>query len=678
MSRILKYWVCLLAPLTLLLSCVKERTETEVPTGRTIHYRATVTEGTDTRATLNNNNQYIFQEGDRLFVSNTDSGKEGWLSGVLTLVSGAGERTAVFEGDLTLDTGNHDTGKEDFYLANATLSATLVSTADRIHNVSGALTGYPNDEYATTFAEAVAKFSHFTASSNFEARSFSLTQHSVFLNNTITLENSVAAGTSVSVVLYNDYGGNSQDVLMNVTRPVDNSHQVVFWSAIPETTLSNAKLSVTCNETSYLLIIKGGDLDANHYYSITKTAAFVPEADLFTIKARQATEITFNYTTGLEYSSDRLNWTSYTVPLSMGADDVLYFRATGNSYRNNGPLFTVTSETNVYIYGDIMALMSGASTIPANSAFEGTFKNATWIDIPDGKDLVLSATTLTTGCYKEMFSGSSITKTPIFPNSSIVLGESSCNSMFKGCTGLESASAITVENVGKNGCYQMFYGCNHLSSVSFTVLSFSPIAAGTNHNGCREMFFNCTALTSASGITLAATTMYDACYYSMFEGCTLLASAPALPAATLAKECYRQMFKSCAALTPAPALTCQSLADGCYRAMFFGCTSLTTAPVLPAATLVSNCYYDMFNGCTSLRLVTCMATSGINVSGSTTNWLNGVPNTAQDHGTFIYSRSVTVGTDWPRAVNGIPTNWICHSGFIPGFPGTPFDEEVEF
>ena len=157
MSRLLKYWVCLMAPLALLLSCVKERTEQEVPTGRTIHYRATVTEGAETRATVNGNNQYTFQEGDRLFVSNTDTGKEGWLSGVLTLVSGDGQTTAVFEGDLTLDTGDHNTQKEDFYLENATLSATLVSTADVIHNsTTGALNEYPTNEYATTHENANA------------------------------------------------------------------------------------------------------------------------------------------------------------------------------------------------------------------------------------------------------------------------------------------------------------------------------------------------------------------------------------------------------------------------------------------------------------------------------------------------------------------------------------------
>lgn len=35
----------------------------------------------------------------------------------------------------------------------------------------------------------------------------------------------------------------------------------------------------------------------------------------------------------------------------------------------------------------------------------------------------------------------------------------------------------------------------------------------------------------------------------------------------------------------------------CYYSMFQGCSSLTTAPELPATTLANYCYYSMFQGC---------------------------------------------------------------------------------
>ena len=45
-----------------------------------------------------------------------------------------------------------------------------------------------------------------------------------------------------------------------------------------------------------------------------------------------------------------------------------------------------------------------------------------------------------------------------------------------------------------------------------------------------------------------------------------------------------------------------AMANSCYYSMFNGCTSLTTAPSLPATTLAPRCYYSMFNGCTSIKL----------------------------------------------------------------------------
>ena len=94
----------------------------------------------------------------------------------------------------------------------------------------------------------------------------------------------------------------------------------------------------------------------------------------------------------------------------------------------------------------------------------------------------------------------------------------------------------------------------------------------------------------------------DFCYYSMFNGCTSLTTAPSLPATTLSTRCYVSMFRGCTSLTTAPSLPATTLADFCYYSMFNGCTSLTTAPSLPATTLSTRCYNSMFNGCTSIKL----------------------------------------------------------------------------
>ena len=120
----------------------------------------------------------------------------------------------------------------------------------------------------------------------------------------------------------------------------------------------------------------------------------------------------------------------------------------------------------------------------------------------------------------------------------------------------------------------------------------------TNNARFCYLFNGCSVLTSAP--ELPATTLADYCYYGMFNGCTKLTSAPVLPATTLANDCYGGMFNGCTNLTDAPELPAKTLVNSCYTIMFQGCTSLTDAPKLPATTLADDCYNEMFEGCTSL------------------------------------------------------------------------------
>ena len=95
------------------------------------------------------------------------------------------------------------------------------------------------------------------------------------------------------------------------------------------------------------------------------------------------------------------------------------------------------------------------------------------------------------------------------------------------------------------------------------------------------------------------------CY--LFNGCTVLTSAPELPATKLANDCYYYMFGDCTSLASAPELKATTLADGCYYYMFFNCTSLTSTPELKATTLADKCYWSMFEACTKLSTVTMLA-----------------------------------------------------------------------
>ncbi len=140
--------------------------------------------------------------------------------------------------------------------------------------------------------------------------------------------------------------------------------------------------------------------------------------------------------------------------------------------------------------------------------------------------------------------------------------------------------------------YSMFNGCKGLTSAP--ALPATTLAAYCYGS----MFKVCINLVSAP--ELNATVLADYCYASMFSGCSNLETAPNLPATTLKQFCCAWMFESCSKLAVAPALPATNLDSECYRAMFKGCKNLTAAPALPATTLVDNCYQEMFSACSSL------------------------------------------------------------------------------
>ena len=201
------------------------------------------------------------------------------------------------------------------------------------------------------------------------------------------------------------------------------------------------------------------------------------------------------------------------------------------------------------------------------------------------------------------------------------------------CTGdirtlLDWKNYSTVETQNARFC-NLFEGCSVLTSAP-------ELPATTLAENCYSgMFSGCISLTSAP--KLPATTLAVGCYSNMFNGCTSLTSAPTLPAETLANYCYIGMFISCTSLTSAPTLSATTLADYCYTGMFNGCTSLTSAPTLSATTLANYCYSEMFNGCTNLSSVKMLASKDQITSKDACceDWL-------KDAGTGAKSRTLNV------------------------------------
>lgn len=117
---------------------------------------------------------------------------------------------------------------------------------------------------------------------------------------------------------------------------------------------------------------------------------------------------------------------------------------------------------------------------------------------------------------------------------------------------------------------------------------------------------------------------------------------------------YYSLFEGCKLLKSAPRLTATSLYNGTYERMFTQCESLTKAPTLHRSSTDDRCYKLMFSGCTKLSYIKMMSTQGFSSgndgNGWSINWVYGVATT----GTFIANAK---RTDFTRGAHGIPEGW---------------------
>ena len=138
---------------------------------------------------------------------------------------------------------------------------------------------------------------------------------------------------------------------------------------------------------------------------------------------------------------------------------------------------------------------------------------------------------------------------------------------------------------------------------------------GTNPNGTAKNWFETSTITfTDSNVKVACTgdirTLLDwriynivetnnARFCSLFNGCSVLTSAPELPATKLVDNCYNRMFEGCTSLTSAPKLSAIELADACYFRMFYGCENLLSVTMLAPSDQISKatdcCYNWLYN-----------------------------------------------------------------------------------
>ena len=627
-----RFGFILLMLATLALSCTREPSpgqDTSETGFKTIHYKVQVSSYDDSKATTaDNDTKYVFQATDALYVSSTatdpDTG-DPLLFGVLKLIYGSGETTAYFEGDLV--------GVDEFEPASDTpINVTLVSSNDRIHTTGGGKltsTAYPSNEYGTSLADAVQKFSHFTCSTTFGATRFTLTQQSAFLKFSVSFKRSeVAVSTPVTAKVFNNNEANPIRQVSGVTATAlgNARSRVDFVVAFPggSTSLTDAELSVKWGDgenNHKEFAINDKVLAVNNYYTVSRTT--IDLGNPFHIRAKEdgTTNVTFKYDDGsvqyLSYDLGVDDWTNYDGrSLSLSKDYVVYFKGTRQECNCAGAAQLFTADQVCYIGGKITSLTNG---VMATNAFRSAFsygsvtdanaenleknipvdsRTVNWVDVDPDDPLILPESTAAF-CYTEMFLG---------------------------CTSLHSAPALPATVLADKCYFRMFYNCPNLSSIPTFPSEVTMSGTSTRRRYCFQMFQSCTGIKKLEGSLFGRTmTLQANCFEDMFANCTGLTSVDKdfLPATTLAPSCYRGMFQN---------------------------TRFSTAPDLKAETLVSECYRFMFNGCSSLTNVKCLATSNLG-NGYTTNWLGNVPNTSTC--TFVRAGTAT----WTRDAHGIPSKW---------------------
>lgn len=185
---------------------------------------------------------------------------------------------------------------------------------------------------------------------------------------------------------------------------------------------------------------------------------------------------------GMQYSTDG-GITKDAVPASIivAIGDKVSFYGNGTSITNYVGTTIAGGTADCYIYGNIMSLVdetgyATATTLTGDLAFSFLFQDNSHLFNHASKDLVLPATTLTSGCYGGMFQGcTNLTTAPVLPATTL---ENNCYElMFYGCTSLTVASELPATTLTTN-CYNgMFQGCTKLNSVTCLATNISATNA---------------------------------------------------------------------------------------------------------------------------------------------------------------------------------------------------------
>ena len=245
------------------------------------------------------------------------------------------------------------------------------------------------------------------------------------------------------------------------------------------------------------------------------------------------------------------------------------------------------------------------------------------------------------GCYQYMFCGcTNLTSAPDLPAETVGLSSYFC--MFKDCKSLKNPPSISAKHAKYNSSFEsMFEGCTSLQTtpnLNITTIGNDNLD-GAARIFCR-MFAGCTSLTdiylpSALDAVRYSTGGWPGCYYtsickSMYEGCTSLVDLSRhtlqifddfykVPSGT-----YERMFANCTSLVISPKFVIYD------DAKLEDCTYSSSSSSHPASFI----YLEIFDGCTSLKDILVEWTAWprlihdggyYSLGDPTVEWVKGVP-----------------------------------------------------
>ena len=268
-----KYFYALPAMAALLLtaSCSNQENEMiEAPQPaktRIIPYTVQVNDNSDTRLTLNENNKYTFEEGDKLYIWGSGGEGEGaWtVGGELDWVedytfSGSvavtGEPTDVYVNVIVK-------GKND-----QLLPATFKEFAEGGYNTDKIV---PANAIAADAKEAVGKYSLIKGDGNFSNKLYIVSQNSSFIEFDITLEDGTPADEELAVSIKSD-GKEIRSGASVTTMNVDGDIKAKF--VIPFETNNSPLVNASVKLGSKDPISFGGEetyLWPNYKHKVTRT-----------------------------------------------------------------------------------------------------------------------------------------------------------------------------------------------------------------------------------------------------------------------------------------------------------------------------------------------------------------------------------------------------------------------